>query len=96
VYTHLPDFAVSAAGLLATALPAGFAELFLKALRAVACGAALVRAGKEDFDFAAIFFGLATALAMTDKNPREGKGCAPYTTLGGSAQDASPHFERYM
>jgi hypothetical protein len=61
--------------LLATALPAGFAELFLKALRAVACGAALVRAGTEDFDFAAIFFGLATALAMTDKTIRErGRG----------------------
>src|SRR5258708_37916716 len=76
VNTHLPDFAASAAGLLATTLLAGFgaglAGLFSSALRVG--GGALVRAGMDGFDFAAIFLGLATALAMTANNPRqEGK-----------------------
>src|SRR3984957_16832686 len=73
VNTHLPDFAASAVGLLAagllTGLGAGLAGLFFRALRAVAGGAALARAGTEGFDFAAIFstifLDLATALAMT-------------------------------
>src|SRR6202048_3978301 len=79
VNTHLPDFAAPAAGLLAGALLAGalraglaaaLAGLFLRALRAEADGAAFARAGMDGFDFAAIFLGLATALAMTE-NPRE-------------------------
>src|ERR1700736_6420191 len=73
VNTHLPDFAASTAGLLAAAFGAGLAGLFFRALRAVAGGAALARAGTDGFDFAAIFsaifseifLGLATALAMT-------------------------------
>jgi hypothetical protein len=47
----------------------------------------------DGFDFAAIFFGLATALAMTANHPQEGEGCAPYTTLGGSAQGENAGFE---
>src|ERR1700686_3809126 len=93
VKTHLPDFAVSAAGLAAAilpALPAGLAELFFSALRALADGAGLARTGMDGFDFAAIFLGLATALAMTAINPQEMKSCAPYTTLSGFAQAAKP------
>jgi hypothetical protein len=76
--------------LLTAALPAGFdaglAGLFLRAFRAAAGGAALARAGTDGFDFAAIFsaifFGLATALAMT-ADIRDGeRRCAPYTTFG--------------
>jgi hypothetical protein len=74
-------------------LPAGFdaglAGLF-RALRAEAGGAALVRAGMDGFDFAATFLALEATLAMTDKqSARGGGGCAPYTTLSGSAQDAN-------
>src|SRR3979411_1884325 len=94
VNTHLPDFAASAAGLSATTLPAGLgaasAGLFSSALRAPAGGAVFARAGMDGFDFAAIFLGLATALAMTANNPREMKSCAPYTTLDGFAQAAKP------
>src|ERR1700736_3328018 len=93
VNTHLPDFAVSArilsgvafpAATLPTGLEAGSAGLFFSALRALADGAGLARTGTDDFDFAAIFFGLATALAMAANNPQEMKSCAPYTTLSGS------------
>src|ERR1700730_1749078 len=77
VNTHLPDFAASAAGLLATillaALAAVLAGLFGNALRALAGAAAFVRAGMDGFDFIAVFLGLATALAMTANNPREGR-----------------------
>jgi hypothetical protein len=74
----LPDFTVSKAGLLTTALTAGFlavflsafatglAGLFCNALRAEAGGAAL-----DGFDFAAIFLDFATALAMADNNPKK-------------------------
>src|ERR1700730_2917700 len=97
VNTHLPDFTASAAGLPATILPTGFgaglAGLFFSALRAEAGGAAFARAGTDGFDFAAIFFVFATALAMTANHPREGEGCAPYTTLGGSAQGANAGFQ---
>src|ERR1700722_9487738 len=75
VNTHLPDLTASFASLLATGLPARFGAaltaLFFSALRALAGGAALVRAGADGFDFAAIFFGLEAALAMTANNPRE-------------------------
>src|SRR3979411_3145800 len=63
VNTHLPDFAASAAGL--TAFGHGLAWLFFSAVRALAGGAALARTGAGGFDFAAIFLGLETALAMT-------------------------------
>src|ERR1700733_15026800 len=76
VNTHLPDFAASVAGLLATILATGlagdFTALFFSALRALAGGAALARAGADGFDFAAVFFDLATALAMTDNHPQRG------------------------
>src|SRR5271168_1614108 len=85
VNTHLPDFATSAAGLAAaillTAFGAGLAGPFFSALRAPADGAALVRAGVDDFDFAAVFLFFATALAMIANNPQRGRGCAPYTTF---------------
>src|ERR1700728_4292042 len=69
VNTHLPDFATSAAGLAAAILltafgadlGAGLAGLFFNALRAPADGAALVRAGVDGFDFAAVFLVFATA-----------------------------------
>src|SRR5258705_13097023 len=70
VNTHLPDFAVSDAGLLAATLSAGFdaglAGLF-RALRAEAGGAALIRAGMDGFDFAATFLALEATLGMTDE-----------------------------
>src|SRR5258708_39662249 len=92
VNTHLPDFAASAAGLLATTLPAGLYTGLAglsRALRAAAGAAALARAGIEGFDFAATFLALEAALAMTAKQSARGReGCAPYTTLNGSAQDA--------
>src|SRR5579863_10515538 len=65
VKTHLPDFTGCAAALAATGFFAGFAGLFFSALRALADGAGLALAA-EDFDFAAIFFDFATALAMTE------------------------------
>src|SRR5260221_6114291 len=97
VNTHLPDFAASAAGLLATTLAAGFgaglAELFFRALRADAGGAAFARSGMDDFDFAATFLGLEAALGMSGKQSARGRRSAPYPTLGGSAQATNPHFE---
>src|ERR1700704_1990839 len=96
VNTHLPGFATSSAGLLASTLPTDFgadlAGLFSSALRALAGGAALARAALDRFVFAAVFLVFATALAMTANNPREEGRCAPYTTLGGSAQGANTRF----
>src|ERR1700687_6163723 len=83
--THLPDFAASSAGLLATTLLGGFgaglARVFLSALRALSGGAAFARAGADDFDCAAIFLVFVTALAMTANNPREGEEVARLTPL---------------
>jgi hypothetical protein len=62
-------------------LGAGFAGPFFSALRALAEGAGLARTGVDDFDFAAIFLGLATALAMTANNPQEGEEVARLTPL---------------
>jgi hypothetical protein len=75
---------------LLAAFGAGLAGLFFSALRALAAGTGLARPGPDDFDFAAIFLGLATALAMTAINPQEMKRWAPYTTLSGPAQAANP------
>ena len=92
VNTHLPDFAASAAGLLATALPAAFgaglAALFFRALRAEAGGAAFVRAGMDGFDFAAVFLSFDAALAMTANNPRDGKEDARLTPLWAAPRKA--------
>jgi hypothetical protein len=94
----LPDFAASSAGLLAFTLPTGFgaglAGLF-RALRALAGGAALARAGMDGFDFAAIFFVFATALAMTANNPREEGSCA-LTPLWAVPRKARNRFQRYI
>src|SRR5579859_7873722 len=80
VKTHLPDFAASLAGL-ATALPAGFgadlAGRFFSVFRLLADPAGFARAGVDGFDFAAIFLGLARALAMTANIPQEMKSCGP-------------------
>src|ERR1700730_2480760 len=73
VNTHLPALTPSAAGLRATVLGAGLAGLVFSALRGEARGAAFARAAVDGFDFAAIFLGLAAALAMTANNPREGR-----------------------
>jgi hypothetical protein len=66
-------------------LPTGFAAalagLLASALRAVAGGAALARLGADDFDFAAVFFVFATALAMTCKQSAREKGNARLTPL---------------
>src|SRR4051812_18349534 len=74
VNTHLPDFAPVAdwsATTLLTGFGVGLAVLFLSALRLEAGGAAFARTGPDDFDFVAVFFVFATALAMTANNPRE-------------------------
>src|SRR6476469_1453940 len=98
VNTHLPDFAESGAGLLATILGAdfgaGLAVPFLRALRTG--GAAFPDAGR--FDFTAIFLGLDAALAMTASNPREkgrlralhhfGRFRASYETPAGARGEA--------
>src|ERR1700733_383500 len=85
VNTHLPDFTASVAGLLATILATGlagvFARLFFSALRAVADGAAFAPGGADGFDFTAVFFDLATALAMTDNHPQRGGEVARLTPL---------------
>jgi hypothetical protein len=53
-------------GLFVGGLPiGGLAGVFFSGFRAVAAAAGFARAGTDAFDFAAIFFGLATALAMT-------------------------------
>src|SRR6266404_5690959 len=87
VNTHLPDFAASAAGLPAIALPAGFAAalagLFFSALRGLAGGAAFARAGADGFDFAATFLVFATALAMTYNQSARGEEVARLTPLCG-------------
>src|SRR5260370_2442664 len=81
--THWPEFGASAAGLLATTLLEGFgaglAGPFARALRAG--GAAFTRAGMDGFDFAAIFFVFATALAMTCKQSARGGEVARLTPL---------------
>src|SRR5471030_3077895 len=93
VNTHLPDFAASAAGLLATALAvafgAGLAGLFFSALRALAGGAGLARAGTDGFDFAAAFLVFATALAMTYNQSARGEEVARLTPLWRSEEHTS-------
>jgi hypothetical protein len=64
------------------------AALFFSALRALAEATGVARVAVDDFDFAAIFPGLATALAMTENNPLGDEEMAPYTTLSGPAQAA--------
>src|SRR2546421_10187159 len=94
VNTHLPGLA-PATGLSATTLLAGFgaglAMLFGRGLRAVA-GAVFARAGIEDFDFAAIFFVFATALAMTANNPRQGGKLRALHHFGGFRASAELAF----
>src|ERR1700749_2827608 len=93
VNTHLPAGTADVADFfgagLAAGFGAGFAAVFFRVLRATAGGAAFFRAGTDAFDFAAVFFVFATALAMTYKLSAErGMGWAPYTILNGSAQGA--------
>jgi hypothetical protein len=93
VNTHFPDGTEVEAPLILLALAAlalaggfgaGLAGLFFRALRAAARGAALLRTGAEAFDFAAVFFVFATALAMTYKqSAKEGRDGALH------------HFERF-
>src|SRR5258708_32940963 len=72
--THLPDFAASAAGLLAATFSDGFgaglAGLFFSALRAEAAGVAFARARMGGFDFAAVFLVFASGFAMPSNHPR--------------------------
>jgi hypothetical protein len=73
VNAHLPDFVATDAALSSTLVKcfdAGLGELSFSALRAPTEAAGLGRTEADDFDFAAIFFGLATALAMTENNPQ--------------------------
>src|SRR5260221_4151205 len=74
VNTHLPDFAASAAGLLAATFSAGFgaglAGLFFSALRAEAAGVAFAPAAMDGFAFASIFLVFGTALAVTSDHTR--------------------------
>jgi hypothetical protein len=74
--------------LAATAFFAGLTGLFFSAVRTLDDGAGFARTAADGFDFAAIFFGLATALAMTENNPLKMKRWAPYTILSGPAQAA--------
>jgi hypothetical protein len=69
------------AAFLATGFATGLAGLFLSALRAVAGGAALARPGVDGFDFAAVFFVFATALAMTCKQSATEDGNGRLTPL---------------
>src|SRR3979411_397318 len=96
VNTHLPDFAVSAAGLAAAILPASLAGLFFGALRALAAGGGLARTGMDGFDFAAIFLGLATALAMTANNPRWGGKLRALHHFGRFRARCEGSIHRYM
>src|ERR1019366_634800 len=108
VNTHLPDFAAATAGLAAATLPTGFgaalAGLFLSALRAEAVGAGFARAGTEGFDFTAVFttafttafLDLATALAMTANNPREGGKLRALHHFDGFRASRGPAFRRYI
>src|SRR5438045_7777271 len=96
VNTHLPGLA-PAAGLPATALTglgAGLAMLLGSGLRAEAGGAVFARAGTDDFDFAAIFFVFATALAMTTNNPREDGKLRALHHFGGFRASAELPFRR--
>src|ERR1700733_15793 len=89
VKTHLVDFTASTAGLAAATLLTGFgaggfagllfAGLLFTALRAEADAAAFARSGVDDFDFAAVFLDLATALAMTCKQSARGEGSVRLT-----------------
>src|SRR5215468_8846666 len=75
-------------------LATAFAGAFFSAFRAEAAGAGFARAATDGFDFAAIFLGLATALAMRDGSGFLGfRFCAPYTILGGSAQLRNGGFQ---
>jgi hypothetical protein len=76
----------------ATGFVTGLAALFGSGFRAMATGTGFARAGADAFDFAAIFFGLATALAMTSIIRESGGSCAPYTILGGPAQGEGSGF----
>src|SRR6185437_9653058 len=79
VNTHLPAGTAAVADLPAADFAAGFGAglatgltwLFFSALRAAAGGAAFFRLGADAFDFAAVFFVFATALAMTYKQSAE-------------------------
>ena len=64
VKTHLPDFAASAAGLVAAGFGAALAGVLVNALRALTGAAGLPRAGADGFDFAAAFLVFDAALAM--------------------------------
>src|SRR6185437_16434239 len=87
VKTHLFDFAAACAAGRTAAFAAGLVAFFFSVFRTGAAGAAFARAGTDRFDFAAIFLGLARALAMTCINPRRVKGnCAPYTNLSALVQ----------
>src|ERR1700739_2824210 len=96
VNTHLPDFITSAAGLAAATLltsfgAAGLTGLFFvgplfNALRAEAAGAAFAQSGVDDFDFAAVFLDLATALAMTCKQSARGEGSVRLTPFWAAAR----------
>jgi hypothetical protein len=61
------------------AFATGLAVPFASAFRAGATGAAFPRTGVDDFDFAAIFFDFATALAMTLDQSARGSGNARLT-----------------
>src|SRR5215475_16038468 len=66
VKTHFPAFGASAAGL-AAGFATGLAAAFFRGFRADAAGLA------DGFDFAAIFFDFATALAMAFRTSCKGK-----------------------
>ena len=82
---------VAAATLLTGFGAAGLTGLFFvgplfNALRAEAAGAAFARSGVDDFDFAAVFLDLATALAMTCKQSARGEGSVRLTPFWAAAR----------
>jgi len=81
---------------LPTGFGAGLAGLFFSALRALADGAGLARTGMDDFDFAAIFLGLATALAMTAFNPQEGRKLRALHHFEGVRASRETPFKPYI
>jgi hypothetical protein len=63
------------------ALAAGLAGAVFSAFRAGGTEAAFPRTGTDGFDFAAVFFDLATALAMTLNQSARGEEIARLTPL---------------
>jgi hypothetical protein len=65
---------------------AGLAGLFFSPVRTDAGGADFAGTGADGFDFAAIFLGLAAALAMADRQSERERGIARLTPFWARAR----------